>query len=683
MAEQQQVIERVRQRLIDGTLTQEQAEQVLRAMQQEEPQPLSMGQRMAGAGETALSFATGALAEPLAGLHGMANFAARGPEAGAAAVEQARETLTYQPRTEGGQRAQQAVGEFLQPVGERLQEAERALADSGGSWGGAPGAAISAALPAAILEVIGVRGGATARRGAINEAYRRGRFEDVAGPGGRLNPEVRDVFERAGTRVETLDDLANLNPDQVERLMRFDQMGVEPTRGQLRQDFPQQQREARLAESAADAAGEDMRQIMRQQSEGFTGTLESMINDLGLPGRTGQSVREALTTRESQLRSARSRAYDNLAQAQQGTDVPLITSNLTETMPSAGEMRDLQAMFPGQTRAMDDLLAEFGVSDNPQALERLSSAGVQPQPLTLENFERMRKRLNNIAQSDNTGNMQRAVMPVIRKLDEEVDLATQRLELSDAPDIANMAKEARQSHIALRTEFDDSAMSQMLIAPRRRGSSVPGIEESQIYQRLAAPGTPIEQVDRVMQSLTEAGEAGQRAIGDLQSQIIMDLVDSGLNATTRKVDGVPIFGGTAFARRYERLEPKIERIFADKPEMIEQLRNANQVARDMVPPSGAMPKGSASYLMDALHRMGVLQMGSAIPGAGPMLIRPLQDFSQMRRDRGTIREAMNRNPEMQRQAEFIAYGYPSLAVTLGLGDLIQETRDAAHTDEQD
>lgn len=104
--------------------------------------------------EPLATMVTGAVAEPLAGIAGIAQsinpFAE--PGAGARAVEATRGALTFRPQTEAGQAGLEAVGEALQPVGEAIQSVERGLGDVAFEATGSPAiAAAATALPTAIL----------------------------------------------------------------------------------------------------------------------------------------------------------------------------------------------------------------------------------------------------------------------------------------------------------------------------------------------------------------------------------------------------------------------------------------------------------------------------------------------------------------------------------------------------
>ena len=121
----------------------------------------SFGDNAVGVLENAASIASGIVAEPMAGLAGIAQainpFAEDG--AGADAVKATRDALTYQPKTETGKTQQQAIGETLAPIGEALSSAESSLGDSTLDITGSPFlASIAHSLPTVALEALGFKG---------------------------------------------------------------------------------------------------------------------------------------------------------------------------------------------------------------------------------------------------------------------------------------------------------------------------------------------------------------------------------------------------------------------------------------------------------------------------------------------------------------------------------------------
>jgi len=112
-------------------------------------------------GEPALAIGSGIIAEPIAGIAGVAQtlnpFAEEG--AGAQAVEDVQEALTFQPRTQEGKEGLQAVGDsVVGQLGEIISGAEEKIGDTALELTGSPLiAAVATTLPSAILEAVGLR----------------------------------------------------------------------------------------------------------------------------------------------------------------------------------------------------------------------------------------------------------------------------------------------------------------------------------------------------------------------------------------------------------------------------------------------------------------------------------------------------------------------------------------------
>lgn len=140
---------------------------------------MSFGRGMLGLGETAASFATGAVAEPVAGLSGILRGMVSGDlDEAAGTVERVREALTFAPRTEEGQRLSSAIAGPFQALSEGAGRAGEATLDVTGSPAAATG--VSTALEALPMAI-------GARRPV---ATRRQRQEDIA--------RLEEGFERTG-----------------------------------------------------------------------------------------------------------------------------------------------------------------------------------------------------------------------------------------------------------------------------------------------------------------------------------------------------------------------------------------------------------------------------------------------------------------------------------------------------
>lgn len=139
---------------------------------------VSTSDKIIGGLETAGTMASSIVAEPLAGLAGIAQGLNPFSEKGAAAeaVESTRQALTYQPRTEQGVESLKSVGEFVEPIGEAFKSAEDYLGDAVFKATDSPTlAAAAATIPTLATEILGI---ATAKGlSRLNKAQKVAREE--------------------------------------------------------------------------------------------------------------------------------------------------------------------------------------------------------------------------------------------------------------------------------------------------------------------------------------------------------------------------------------------------------------------------------------------------------------------------------------------------------------------------
>ena len=123
-----------------------------------EPQKeTTFGEDIIGGLEVGATIASGAIAEPISGIMG-AYEAFKGGDP-SALIPFMQKELTYEPRTASGKQNIQAIGEFMQPIGEAFKGAEEYLGNAVfDATGNAGLAAIAHTLPTAALEALGVAG---------------------------------------------------------------------------------------------------------------------------------------------------------------------------------------------------------------------------------------------------------------------------------------------------------------------------------------------------------------------------------------------------------------------------------------------------------------------------------------------------------------------------------------------
>lgn len=162
------------------------------------------GQTLLGQLESAGTFATGAVADPLSKLVDIATTSASDTEAGNVAGQQVREAMTYMPRTEGGQAVLGSMGQVMEPVGEAFKYLGEKIKGGVESVTGSEKAGeITKDVLSLAPDVAGVA--ALTARGPI-----------ILKQGGRPTPELQQMLEKQGVVYEALTPEAQAAiPDQL------------------------------------------------------------------------------------------------------------------------------------------------------------------------------------------------------------------------------------------------------------------------------------------------------------------------------------------------------------------------------------------------------------------------------------------------------------------------------------
>lgn len=627
-----------------------------------------------GMGETALNLGTAAIAEPLSGFAGIGAMLPGG-RTPTQAVEETREALTYQPRSEAGIQAQQEMGAVLEPVGKVIGAVEQGAGDIGyGAAGLIPGVspeaqsatgAIASAIPTAIMEILGFKGTKAAKTAALKEQVASSSLETV------LTPEVIVALRKQGFTDDDFTKIVAGDPVQLERLERFQRQNIQPTRGDVTMDTAQRKAEQQLAETAQGESAEKMRAVKRGQSVALQTNFEEMIDSVGIPEDVGVSIKEAITERRKIAKADAAAAYDSLAQAQGGADsIPILMPKFDELpdMPTDRELRSIKRTDKTNYNALQDALAEFGLSTDEAALARLADEGVVPEQLNIQNFEEVRQALNAIRKADESGNLSRVMTPIITELDRQVDIATDTLMTSGNADIAQMAKDARLNWRAYLKEFDPKSLAEDITKTKPR-SQLPFTEVSQVYDRVVGRSVPVEQVGRLVETLEAAGGRGNRAIAHLQATVVSDLLDSMFSGTTNKIGDTPVFSGPALAKRFNdpKFNEKIQAIFKNNPEGYRQLEDLVQTAQDLTPGKYEAVKGSGNVMLDIASTMGLAKLTS-VPGVG-VIMEQFRDLTARSKNRQEFNRALAARPDLKLAANDLIRSFPMLSAALGIGYL--------------
>lgn len=548
--------------------------------------------------------------------------------------------------------------------GEDATESEQL---KGAGIGGVIAGGLEASLP-----VIGRIGGQLVRK-----FLKRQPSGPLLTAAGEPTEELAEALTQSGIDFNDLQDAAielissqqaGAVPEQVARAARFEEAGIPATRGDITQEFSQQTTESRLFEAAADPLGDPLRSLRLEQSQGLRGNLEKTIEKAGIPENIGSALKDALSGRKAVLKSKKNALYKAAAAAADDAgSLPFPVDGIEGAIPDKRTFREIGDLSPGQTESVLNLLAEFGIDKSEEGLKRLKDKGIEEIALDIGSFDIFRKSLNRIERSDKTGAIKVITGPIKDALDNEAENLATTLQKAGVTDknVLDPLKEARETVRTLKTEFSPQAITGRLIDVKRDGVT-PVIEASQVFKNIVGTNKPIELLDRTITSLKKAGPKGIEAIGDLQAATVFDLLESAFKAETRKVQGVKTFGTVPFEKRLAQIgDDKLKLIFSTNPGLLKDLKKVSALAKDLTPPSGAVPKGSASVILDSMNKLGIMSILGKIPGGG-LFAEGLTRLAEGQANRAALNKALDARPELKRVVSVIESELPSIAVAFGL-----------------
>lgn len=483
-----------------------------------------------------------------------------------------------------------------------------------------------------------------------------------------FNQMVRDAFT-------TIKD-PELNPEMAARRARFESERIPYTRGDITQEFDQQVVESRLAETTASGAADEMRTLRLDQSQAFEQRINEMVERFGVPGQAGENIKSALSSRKQLLRNEKNALYRQVEEsAPDLVNAPLFTDDILMAIPDSRKMARWRRAHPAEMREFDDLMVEFGISDDPAAIKAFTDRGGEIVPLNLGNFEDFRQELNRITRADTTGTVSLATGPVKQALDSEVMMLDQLVRDEGMVDksVLKLLKDARERVRTLKTEFSDQAIAGRLTNTKRDGFT-PVIEASKAVDTVLRPGAPIEYLQRTMESLAKQGDKGLQAIRDMQAAVLLDSLNYALKAPSRKIGGQQVMSGTMFVKALDRYgDDKLRLLFRGNEEGYSQLMNMRKIAMDMEATAAARPKGSASANLDIVSRM--VEAAGRWSGLTSYLMPLIRRGYQASAQEAAIRSARDVNQRVAPVVIEFDNQWPQLAGFLGVAALVNGEKD--------
>jgi hypothetical protein len=563
------------------------------------PRELSIPERLVGAGEAALTLATGAVggtAGLLGGLvKGVGQEVISGEygtrEAAERAVMEAQrgaQALTYAPRTEAGQRAVGAVAEAVEPLEAALAPLAPVAAQ--------PLRVVRTVAPAAQAAKAGVQ--AVAPSGPSTR-------------GGRRRPLPGEGADAGAART----------PQEMERRTTARMMPVPfagpaaLTKGQATRNFAQLQFEKEAAKMGE--LGAPLRERVENQTAVMLQNFDAMI-DRASPIATekraiGFGVDKALINKANIVKARYRKEY--------------------EKAEKAGELAasvDMAPIIP----VLDDLFRFEGVAPNVSAARREAErlgiitknqdGSYSPNRATLGNAEVFRQFVNEA-----TDWMEPRQARLGRKLTRAIDDITE-------DQGGDVYKSARKMRLQYADEFENVGLTSKLLSTKGK-TSERQIAIEDIFDKIVLLSS-VDEMNKVRRTLLTAGPEGKQAWADLKAATIRYVLDKATSSSQTDSRGQPLLSPAALNRNIKTLDEqgKLESLFGKK--QAQELRDLAELSNVIytAPPGSINFSNTASALRQAWDNASLINL----PVQAGIVLKETAKYVKNRETRKRIREAL-------------------------------------------
>jgi hypothetical protein len=529
----------------------------------------SIGEKIVGAGETALTLGTGAAGGTVGMIGGALKGLAEqllsgqfGTQQAAKAVEQSAmqgaQALTYAPRTQAGQEQVQAVGEVLQNVPPIIP-------------GVGPIGAVASSTKAAMPAIAAT----TARVAApVVQATKRAAAK-VAEP-------IRDMLPGAESKRPTPGtpasggaagvDMGTLRQAKAEELP----VPIKLTEGQKTRQFEQTRFERETAKLPE--VGEPLRERFAQQNKQLTQNLDAFIDMTGAEApdlrSVGIAVDKALRDRAARDKVKIRTLYKDAEKAGE-LEAPVVLSEVTDFL----KLNAPEAAVANVLGFAKDKAIQLGIAAED------SAGNLVAQPAPLKNVELFRRSINSATNAEPTN------IRFASELKGIIDSSTEGLG-------GNLYKQARQARSRYAHDYENIGVVKQILGLKRGSEDRAVALEHVLNRSIIEPSTSLDTVRQVRRLLQTEGDAGKQAWRELQGGTLQYIKDQALKNVAPDQFGNRIVSPAQLDRVLTQLDKtgKLDFVFGKKG--AEQLRTINDVAKDVltVPPGTVNTSNTASVL---------------------------------------------------------------------------------------
>lgn len=593
------------------------------------PDP-SLGDMAVGAGEAVANVATGMTGGAVGMAAGFGKGLATaildgnfGTRQAADMVEQeamkGADALTYQPRTQTGQRYAQNVGEVMAqalPVMPLTGE----LAALHASAGPVVAAAGDAGRAAA----------ATVGKGAARVRQAVQPLVDAVRPGGADATPTPGTMASGGAAGA---DMALQRRTTAESLP----VPIELTKGQAERSFEQQRFEQETAKDPS--AGAPLRERYAEQNDRLLRNFDVMVDQTGGEAPSlravGESVDKALIEQIAKDKAQIKIAYKNADKAGE-LSAPVSLSNVIDYLnanaPDAVTAPLLDAARKwviklGVAKEEGGQLVPTG-GERP-AFSTLMNSPAAPSGVTLKTAETLRQAINRSTDYEPTNVRQATILKQL------IDQATE----GKGGDLYQQAR-------ALRSRFAQNYENRANIAKlvnNKRGLADRQVALEDVFNH-SMLNSSLDDVRNMRRVLQRSGPAGEQAWRDLQGQTMQWIKDQATKNVATDIRGNQIVSAAGLDRALKTLDHdgKLDFIFGKKG--AETLRELNDIVKVVhtAPPGSVNTSNTASVLLAAITEAGLTGSMTGLPVPVLTTMKALSGYAKHRRLQAKVMEALGK-----------------------------------------
>lgn len=542
----------------------------------------TVGEKIVGAGETALTLATGATGGTVGmiggTLKGLAEQILSGkfgtPEAAKLVEQEAMkgaQVLTYAPRTEAGQEMARETGQFL---AETIPPVIPVV--------GPPGAVMSGIRAAQPAVATTARQATTAARQATAPVVQA--VKETAQTAASKAKQAVGLEAPPRATPGTPGSAGAMGVDvATQRAMKAQELPVpiKLTEGQKTRQFEDVRFERETAKLPE--VGEPLRERFAQQNQQLRQNLDAFIDMTGAQAgesefrrATGMAVNEALRSRAARDK-ARIRVLYKEAEKAGELASP---ANLSPIADYLNQNRAGRSSAPIMGTFAEELKVQ-GVGSG-----SLADGTLQIGEVSLGQAEALRKAINRFVKSNDPNDVR-----VASELKQLIDTQTEGLG-------GNLYQQARAARARYAADYENIGLVKNLLG-FKRGTTDRAIALEEVLNRsIIDPGTSLDTVRQIRRLLQTEGPKGMQAWKELQGGTLQYIKEEALRNVAPDQFGNRIVSPAQLDRVITNLDKsgKLDFVFGKKG--AEQLRTINDVAKDVltVPPGTVNTSNTASVL---------------------------------------------------------------------------------------